>query len=64
LLTPVSPAFQRLRQEDLELEVSLGYTGRLDCLKEKQNTKQSKITIFRLGYAFVFDKNLEFRTKE
>jgi hypothetical protein len=33
--TPVIPALRRLRQEDLEFKVSLGYAGR-HCLRKKK----------------------------
>jgi hypothetical protein len=37
---PVIPALGRPGKEDLEFQVSLGYTVR-PCLKEKNKTKQS-----------------------
>jgi hypothetical protein len=39
---PVIPALRRLRQEDCELEASLGDVVRL-CLKTKTKTKQPSI---------------------
>jgi hypothetical protein len=39
---PVIPALERLRQEDQELEDSLGYIVRL-CLKKKKKKKEGTL---------------------
>jgi hypothetical protein len=39
----ITPALGRLRQEDYEFQVSLGYTGR-PCLKKKKKKPKEKKT--------------------
>jgi hypothetical protein len=39
--TPVIPALEKLRQEDLKFEVSLGYIV-ISCLKKKKKRKKKK----------------------
>jgi hypothetical protein len=38
----ITPALGRLRQEDYEFQVSLGYTGRPCLKKKKKNQKKRK----------------------
>jgi hypothetical protein len=39
---PVSLVFRRLRQKDLEFQMSLGYTGRPSLKKQNNNNNKKK----------------------
>jgi hypothetical protein len=41
---PVSLVFRRLRQKDLEFQMSLGYTGRPSLKKQNNNNNKKKTT--------------------